>query len=176
MAGETQIERLNAFRAGDIDAICEATEQAIEQGLGFDWIRMPSRQLLEAYWRGVLLVPDRALFAARLEGVIVGTSQLVKPAHNNEAGSFNATITAFFVAPWARGHGLARNLLQMVIAHARAEGFKMISLDVRETQAAAIGLYESAGFKRWGTKPKYAFVDGRFIAGHFYYKDLDDGG
>ena len=171
---DTHIERLGEFRPGDIGAICEATEQAIEQGLGFDWIRMPSRQLLEAYWRGVLLVPDRALFVARLEGVIVGTSQLVKPPPNNEAGSFNATITTFFVAPWARGHGLARNLLQTVIAHARAEGFRMISLDVRETQSAAIGLYESAGFERWGTKPKYAVVGGRFIAGHFYCKDLDE--
>ena len=172
---DTHIERLGEFRAGDIDAICEATEQAIERGLGFDWIRMPSRQLLESYWRGVLLVPDRALFVARLEGVIVGTSQLVKPPPNNEAGSFNAIITTFFVAPWARGHGLARDLLQAVVAHARAEGFRMISLDVRETQSAAIGLYESAGFVRWGTKPKYAFVNGRFIAGHFYCKDLDGG-
>ncbi len=176
MAADTEIERLEDFRAGDIDAICEATEQAIDQGLGFDWVRMPSRQLLEAFWRGVLLVPDRELFVARLEGVIVGTSQLIKPPPNNEAGNFNASITAFFVAPWARGHGLARDLLQTVILHARAEGFKMISLDVRETQTAAIGLYQSAGFKRWGTKPKYAIVDGRFIAGHFYYKDLDEDG
>ncbi|MDA0261754.1 MAG: GNAT family N-acetyltransferase, partial [Proteobacteria bacterium] len=118
--------------------------------------------------------PDRALFIARLEGVIVGTSQLVKPPHNNEAGSFNATISTFFVAPWARGHGLARGLLRTVIEHARREGFKMLSLDVRETQAAAISLYETAGFKRWGTKPKYAYVDGTFIAGHFYARDLED--
>ena len=173
MTAETEIERVDEFRAGDIDAICGATEQAIDEGIGFDWIKMPSRQLLEAYWRGVLLVPDRALFVARLEGVIVGTSQLVKPSHNNEAGNFNATITTFFVAPWARGHGLARSLLSTVIGHARGEGFKMLSLDVRETQAAAISLYESAGFARWGTKPKYAYVDGGFIAGHFYFKDLD---
>lgn len=176
MAVETEIERVDEFRAGDIDAICGATEQAIDEGIGFDWVKKPSRQLLEAYWRGVLLVPDRALFVARLEGVIVGTSQLVKPSHNNEAGNFNATITTFFVAPWARGHGLARGLLDTVIRHARIEGFKMLSLDVRETQTAAISLYESAGFQRWGTKPKYADVDDRFVAGHFYSKDLDIAG
>lgn len=169
---QTDVERLTDFRAGDLEGLCEATDEAISDGLGFDWVEVPSRQVLEAYWRGVLLVPDRELFVARLDGAVAGTSQLVKPPANNQAGAFNATITAFFVAPWARGHGLARRLLEEVIAFARAEGFKMLSLDVRETQQAAISLYENAGFARWGTKPKYALANGRFVAGHFYTKDL----
>ena len=169
---DTHIERLGEFRPGDIDAICEATEQAIEQGLGFDWIRMPSRQLLEAYWRGVLLVPDRALFVARLEGVIVGTSQLVKPPPNNEAQSFAAHVTTFFLAPWARAHGLGQAMLESMEQRARSAGFGVLDLDVRATQKAAIRLYERAGFRKWATKDKYAFVGGEFVTGYFFEKDL----
>ena len=171
----TKIDRLTELSTGDLAAICEATEEAITDGLGFDWVRTPSRQVLESYWRGVLVVPGRELFVARLDGAIVGTCQLVRPVANNEAGASNAVLTAVFVAPWARGHGLARALLEEVEAYARAEGFRMISLDVRETQEAAINLYENAGFVRWGTKPKYAYVDGTFIAGHFYTKDIGSG-
>jgi RimJ/RimL family protein N-acetyltransferase len=51
-------------------------------------------------------------------------------------------------------------------------GFEVLNLDVRETQRAAIALYESLGFRRWGTHPLYARVEGRILAGHFFFKDL----
>ena len=59
-----------------------------------------------------------------------------------------------------------------VEAAAREEGFAVLNLDVRATQEAAITLYEHLGFRRWGTHPRYARVDGRTVAGHFYVKDL----
>ena len=53
-----------------------------------------------------------------------------------------------------------------------AQDFDVMNLSVRETQTAAVHLYEALGFKRWGTHPKYALVDGKTIAGHYYYKEL----
>ncbi len=50
------------------------------------------------------------LFVARLDGVIVGAAQLVRPPRNNEAQAFAATLMHAFIAPYARGHGLARLL------------------------------------------------------------------
>jgi len=48
---------------------------------------------------------------------------------------------------------------------------------VRETQQAAIALYESLGYTRWGEHPAYARVKGRLIRGYFYMKLLKrDGG
>ena len=35
---KTEIERLTEYRKGDIESICEATEQAIVDGLGFDLV------------------------------------------------------------------------------------------------------------------------------------------
>ena len=40
---------------------------------------------LETYFRGVLLVPERELFLARLDGLVVGSAHLVRPPRNNEA-------------------------------------------------------------------------------------------
>ena len=48
----------------------------------------------------------------------------------------------------------------------------MLNLDVRETQDAAIRLYESLGYIRWGVHPDYALVRGKIVRGFFYYKRL----
>jgi ribosomal protein S18 acetylase RimI-like enzyme len=120
----------------------------------------------------VLLVPERRLFVARLDGTICGSAQLSRPPRNNEAQAFAAQLTSNFIAPWARGHGLARRIVVIVEEAARAAGFAILNLDVRDTQSAAIQLYESLNYTRWGTHPDYARVDGESIPGHFYYKRL----
>lgn len=168
----TEIERLRAFAGDDLEDLCEATVAAIEDGGGFGWVKAPARGVLEAYWKGVLLVPERALFVARLNGTICGAVQLVTPPKNNEAQAFAAQLTGNFLAPWSRGHGLARRMIETVEDAARAGGFAVLNLDVRATQEAAIGLYEAMGFQRWGTNPAYARVDGKVIPGYFYFKRL----
>ncbi len=165
-------ERINKFRRADLNDLCDATEPAIRDGNGFGWLVPPPRARLEAFWRGVLVVPERELFVGRVDGAIAGSAQLVKPTPNQEARGFAATLSTHFVAPWARGHGLARALIEAVENAARAGNFEVLNLDVRETQKAAIRLYETCGYQRWGTLPSYARVDGRMIAGHFYVKKL----
>ena len=49
---------------------------------------------------------------------------------------------------------------------------KVINLEVRETQLRAIQLYEQAGYVRSGINPKSVFIDGKYIAGYYYYKEL----
>jgi len=172
----SSVARLTEFANGDLHDLCDATETAIEAGGGFGWLTPPARQVLENYWNGVLMVPGRALFAARLDGVVCGSAQLVRPPRNNEAQAHMAELQHAFVAPWARGHGLARRLTETVEQAAREEGFRVLRLDVRETQLAAIALYESMGYECWGTNPHHTWVDGRFIAGRYYTKALSEGG
>jgi ribosomal protein S18 acetylase RimI-like enzyme len=168
----TRVERVNQLGPRDIDDLCDAADAAILDGGGFGWLKPPPRRVMEAYWRGVLLVPERALFVARLDDTIAGSAQMMRPPRNNEAQAFACAMTTTFVAPWARGHGLARALVEAVEATAREAGFAILNLDVRETQSAAIELYESLGFKRWGMHPAYALAQGKQIAGYYYYKDL----
>jgi ribosomal protein S18 acetylase RimI-like enzyme len=63
-------------------------------------------------------------------------------------------------------------LIDAVEADARLIGLRALTLDLRETQTNAIRTYESLGYTRWGTQPQYAFVDGTWIAGHHYAKEL----
>jgi ribosomal protein S18 acetylase RimI-like enzyme len=172
------VEIVDKLKAGDLHDWCDAAIDAIKGGGGFGWVEEPARDVLERYVRGVMAVPDRSLFIGRLDGVIAGSVQLVRPTRNNEAQQHAAQLIAFFVAPWARGHGLARLIVATVEAKARAEGFKLLNMDVRETQEAAISLFESQGYTVWGVHPRYAEVRGRIVKGRYYIKELPptDGG
>ena len=166
------VDRAGELAEDDLHALCEAADSAILEGGGFGWVKSPGRDALFRYFRGVLLVPERELFIARLDQVVVGSAQLVRPPRNNEAQAFAATLMHSFVAPYARGHGLARLLTRRVEDGARALGYQVLNLDLRETQEPAITLYESLGFTRWGEHPAYARVAGRTIRGLHYYKLL----
>ena len=167
IAGTVSVDRLTKYSGTDLDDLCEATESAISEGGGFGWLKPPPRQVLENYWKGVLLVPERRLVVGRLDGIIAGSAQLSRAPRNNEAQAFAGTLTSAFVAPWARGRGLGRGIVREI-------GLTVLNLDLRDTQRAAIGLYENMGYRRWGTHPVYGQVEGRIVPGHYYYKLLDD--
>jgi ribosomal protein S18 acetylase RimI-like enzyme len=170
------VDRVGSLTDEDLAALCEATNAAIIDGGGFGWVNPQGRLPLESYYRGLLLVPERQLFVARLDGSIVGSAQLMRPPRNNEAQAFAAHLQHAFIAPYARGHGLARLMTSRVEDSARALGYHVLNLDVRETMEAAIALYESMGYIRWGVHPAYARVGGRTIRGIHYYKVLQPGG
>ncbi len=168
------VERLTQYSGTDLDDLCEATESAIVEGGGFGWLKPPPRQVLENYWKGVLLVPERRLVVGRLDGIIAGSVQLSRAPRNNEAQAFAGVLTSAFVAPWARGHGLGRGIVLAAEQLARELGLAVLNLDLRDTQKAAIGLYETLGYRRWGTHPVYARVENRIVPGHYYYKLLEE--
>ncbi len=162
----------NALSQGDLNDLCDATDAAIEAGGGFGWVKVPARETIERYWQGIVAMPTRQLFVGRLDGVICATAILIIPPKNNEAQSFAVELTSLFTAPWARGQGVSRMLLNLIEKTARKEGFSVINLNVRDTQAAAIALYESAGYVQIGTHPCYARIDGKIVSGRYYYKPL----
>lgn len=166
------VERAEALTDADLADLCEATDAAIIAGGGFGWVEPQGRELLSRHFRGVLLVPERELFVARMDGVVVGSAQLLRPPRNNEAQAFSATLAHVYLAPYARGHGLARLLMERVEERAASLGHRVLNLDVRATQADAIVLFEGLGYTRWGTHPAYARVKGQTVAGHFYFKLL----
>lgn len=169
---DAKAEVLTEFRGADLHDLADAAENAVVDGGGFGWLTPPPRDIMERFWQGVLVMPRRHLVVGRLDGVIAGSAQLIQPPDNNEAQAFSATVTTAFVAPWARGYGLAASIMLTVEELARSLGVEVLNLDVRETQLQAIRLYETLGYSRWGTNPFYARVDGAMIAGHFYTKLL----
>ena len=169
---ELSVSEVERFARGELVDLCAATVAAIEDGIGFGWITPPPRHRLEAYWRGVILVPERVLLLGHVDGSVAGSVQLIKPSVNFEAGHFATHIDTHFVTPWARGHGLARLLLEAAETAARDAGFRVMRLDVRVIQERAIKLYESCGYERWGVLDRYHEVDGEMVAGAFFIKNL----
>ena len=166
------VEGARAFDGDTLYELCEATEAAIHDGGGFGWVEVPTREQQERYWKGVLLVPNRSLFLGFFDGAVAGSVQLAHPAKQNEAQRLAAWITTTFVAPWARGHGLFRMLVERAEREARKRGVEVLNIDIRESQERAIVHFETLGFERWGTNPYYAKVRGQWVAGHYYSKHL----
>ena len=168
------IETTTELSALDIVELCDATEEAIYAGGGFGWLNSPQRSILENYWKGVLLIPDRILILAKIDNVIAGSCQIVRPQKNNEAQAFACQLTTFFLAPWARGYGLAQLLVAEAEDFAKSEGYKIINLDVRSTQDRAINAFKARGFRRFGKNPYYAIVNDDFVPGVYFTKILQD--
>jgi hypothetical protein len=53
-----RVERITEFRHADLTEIVQATEDAIRDGIGFNWVLPPGKDILETYWKGVLVVPS----------------------------------------------------------------------------------------------------------------------
>lgn len=167
------VEKKTALSATELNELCVATEDAIRDGIGFNWMAPPLRETLESYWNGVMMVPSRTLFTGKLDGVIAGSIQLLRPSKTKETSAFAVSIEAHFVAPWARGHGLAPQLLEAAEREAAKDGFSVVNLSVRETQSRALEVYRSHGYVEWGSMPYYEFVNASMVSGHYFYKKLE---
>jgi len=166
------VDTLTKLSEVDLADLCNITEQAISAGGGFGWLRVPTRQVLNEYWQKITDDHLNNLIVGRLNGVIAGTLQLSYEAPNIESRKNIAQIKRQFVAPWARGYGLAKSMIDFSEQKAKEENIKSIQLSVRETQDAAIKLFSGKDYEVWGENPYYAFINGSFIKGIYFYKNL----
>lgn len=88
------------------------------------------------------------VFAAEENGRVIGFGVLSVLAPEGE-------VLNIAVHPDARGSGTGRLILNTMLDHAKAEGADTVFLEVRETNAPARGLYESAGFTAVGVRKDY---------------------
>jgi [ribosomal protein S18]-alanine N-acetyltransferase len=71
-----------------------------------------------------------------------------------------ADVMTMAVAPRARGVGLGRVLLDELVRRAGRRGATSVLLEVRSDNAAAVGLYQRAGFDVVSTRRRYYQPDG----------------
>ncbi|MCW2825576.1 MAG: rimI [Aeromicrobium sp.] len=92
---------------------------------------------------------------------VVGDRHVVLLSDDGEAyGAISvsgdvADLDRIAVVPEARGRGLARDLLDILIDRARDLGAERMLLEVAADNAVAKGLYESAGFDTISTRKGY---------------------
>ncbi len=66
-----------------------------------------------------------------------------------------ACVMNIAVHPGFRGRGTARQLMQALIDHCVADGCSLLTLEVRESNRPALGLYGSFGFVQVGRRRNY---------------------
>jgi ribosomal protein S18 acetylase RimI-like enzyme len=76
------------------------------------------------------------------------------------SGTGMARLYSLAVRPAAQGRGVGRRLLEAAEQAAEGHDRLFLRLEVREGHTAAIGLYESAGYRRIGRLPSY-YADGQ---------------
>lgn len=172
-----KVQRVESLNQSDLTDLCQATENAISDykssfNIGLKRSEPLIRTRLENYWKGVTLINERILFVGRIDGVIASSIQLIKPHPNNQTSSFACMVDQHFVSSWARYKGLSKMLLESAEQIAIEEGFKVVRTRLNSHLVDAINLYESMGYKKWGTLDKYEIIDGEMQSGYFYYKDL----
>ena len=102
--------------------------------------------------------PDRVTFGAFGPGLI-GVAGVIRERHAKT--SHKANLWGVYVTPAARGRGVGRRLIDAALAHARTlPGLMQVTLSVSDRTPAARRLYESAGFRVWGTEPRALRFDG----------------
>jgi ribosomal protein S18 acetylase RimI-like enzyme len=119
---------------------------------------------VEAVQRSLARWPDAVTYGALVGDDLVGIVSVVRETKIKMR--HKASIYGVYVAPEARRHGLARQLLQTAIDHARAEGVHVVQLTVADDASEARRVYERVGFVRWGTEPDALFIEGRFVDDH----------
>lgn len=125
------------------------------------------------WWEGVLeeVAAGRVLlFAAEVDGEVVGTAQLIPCAKPNQP--HRADVAKVLVHGKARRRGVGQALMTALEAEARRRGLLVLTLDT-VTDSAGDRLYNHAGWTRVGEIPDYAlWPDGRFCATTVFYKRL----
>lgn len=98
--------------------------------------------------RDTLSSPYAKLFCAEADGAVIAYGGLYLLGDD-------ADITNIATHPDHRRRGAAAAVLEALIAHAKEHGMQAIHLEVRETNAPAITLYEKSGFTVDGIRKDY---------------------
>jgi ribosomal-protein-alanine N-acetyltransferase len=130
--------RFRPLRWWDVDAVAAAEREAFGPDA---W----SREGVLAELAGPGRSYERVEAA---DGALLGYAGTAR--HDAEA-----ELQTVAVLPDARGRGLGRELLDRAVGAAALAGARRLHLEVREDNDPALALYEDAGFRRTGRRPRY---------------------
>ncbi|EJC78401.1 acetyltransferase [Rhizobium leguminosarum bv. trifolii WSM2012] len=100
-----------------------------------------------AYWMG----PDRETFVAAEDGVILGTYYIKA---NQAGGGRHVCNCGYMTGAAAAGRGVARQMHEHSLQHARASGFHAMQFNfVVSSNRRAVQLWQSLGFEIVGRLP-----------------------
>ena len=96
---------------------------------------------------------DKAIFGAVFNGNVVGSMGVVK--EERQKFIHKALFWELSVDPDYRGRGIAPQIFKLAVDHSRANmDVELVRLQVEAENRTAKNLFESYGFRTWGTEPK----------------------
>jgi ribosomal protein S18 acetylase RimI-like enzyme len=119
------------------------------------------------YMQHLIASPDSTTWIAEEDGVMAGFAIVGWGRSFRPDGAYLQTIE---VLPEFRSRGIGGKLVGMAEVSAWSASAETMSLHVDAENFAAIGLYESLGYKKRGRKPRY-YARGR--AALLYAKQLE---
>jgi phosphinothricin acetyltransferase len=145
----------------DVGSIVAIYAEAVHNGTATFEIEPPSGAKM-ARRMGVLLAGGHPYFVAEAAGAVLGYGYAgpyrQRPAYRNTVED------SIYLAVEARGKGIGRALLAMLIAESEAHGFRqMIAVIGDFGHAASIRLHHAAGFQRVGTVTDVGYKFGRWL-------------
>jgi ribosomal protein S18 acetylase RimI-like enzyme len=130
---------IRPVRPDDAPALRRMREEA-----GWDLEKVPA-------WIAASLSGERPTWVAELEGETVGmvSLELVDPDPEVADGKEVAAVTSLSVLAATGRRGIGRALTVFAEAEARTRGVRVLTLNTRPTNAAAVALYEGLGYRQW---------------------------
>jgi ribosomal protein S18 acetylase RimI-like enzyme len=102
-----------------------------------------------------------AVWGAFADGRLVALAGLARETRIKNR--HKATVFGMYVAPECAGRGIGAALLAQVVGEARRQpGLRQLVLTVTDGNAAAVRLYEKAGFRSFGVEPAAICIDGSY--------------
>lgn len=170
---KTEVIALDAAAArAAIDELAEVLADCVEGGASVSFMSPFGREDARKFFEKIIAAVARdetVLFAAKLDGRIVGTVQLGIDMPPNQP--HRGDIKKLLVHRAARKHGLGAKLMAAAEAEAKARGRTLLVLDTAGDEAER--LYVRGGWQRVGAIPDYAmWPQGGFCATTFFWKRI----
>ena len=145
----------DARRAIATVTLTPATQDDLDATMALETASFPTDAWSREMMAEELASDHNRYFVARSGGELLGYAGLRAPN-----GAREADVQTIAVDPAARGLGLGRKLMDLLLSHARESRMREVFLEVRADNDVARALYDSLGFEALGVRPKYYQPDG----------------
>lgn len=139
---------IRSARPEDTDAVWAIIEPVLRAGETYTLDPDVSEADALAYW----LDPAKETFVAEADGMVLGTYYM-RP--NQAGGGRHVCNCGFMTSAKATGRGVARQMCEHALAHARFRGYRAMQFNfVVSTNTRAVRLWHSLGFETVGRLPR----------------------
>lgn len=101
------------------------------------------------------------IVGAFAKSMLVGMSGLYR--HEGSKVAHKGTVWGVYVAPEARGHGIARTAITMLIQEAAKAGIEQVHLSADMNNPFSVSLYKALGFEPYGTEKHILKLPDKYV-------------